>query len=55
MRLWARRAWDAEGREIAVELVLEGRRRVRFLVDAARVGAAPGRYSSTVDRSPCAR
>jgi hypothetical protein len=41
LRLWASRAWDAAGRDVPVEPVVEGGRRVRFDFDPARVGAWP--------------
>lgn len=41
LRLWVKRAWDAGGREIPVEPIVEGRARVRVALDEARVSAWP--------------
>jgi MYXO-CTERM domain-containing protein len=41
LRLRVKRAWDAGGRDVPVEPIVEGAGRVRVAVDEARVGAWP--------------
>jgi hypothetical protein len=41
LRLWVKRAWDAQGHEVHVEPIVEGQSRVRVALDEAQVEAWP--------------